>query len=139
MVRAYTNRSYGVVHDIVGDALPQQEVFSLLNQPQQYVFIDDNENICCICMVISPTKYDIHLHRKNRVKGKDLLQFMSDVKDYMFSETTCTALINFAPAENRAMVLMMGVFGSERITKLIGTAIDGGDEVMYVYSKYKEK
>ena len=130
---------YGVVQDIVKDSLSKQYIFNLLNQPNQYVFVDEDENICCICMMISETKYDIHLHRKDRVKGRILHKFMIDVKDYMFSETRCTALINFAPANNRAMIMMMGIFGSERITKLKGTGIDGSDEVMYVYSKYTEE
>jgi len=135
MRRALGNSEYGVVEDILQGAIPHQGIFNLLNQQTHIVFVDDEDNICCIAMMISDTKYELHLHRKERIKGKVLLAFMQQVRDYMFNETKCTALLNFAPAENRAMIMMMGIFGSKRITKLKGTGVTGGDEVLYIYFK----
>jgi len=136
--RAQTNMDYGIIRDIVGDEVDSGKLLTLLNQEQCYLFIDDEENICCACLPISLTRYDIHLHRKERIEGKRLLKFMIQVKNYMFSKTDCKAMINFASVENRAIAMMMGFLGSKRICKLKGTGINSEDEIMYMYSKYKE-
>ncbi len=135
MRRVFSNLFYGVVKDIIKDDLSKEELFYLLNQIQHFVFIDEEENICCICVMISETKYDIHLHRKDRVSCKKMYNFMKGVVEYLFENTKCKALINFAPADNKPLLRLMSLFGSQKIITLPNTGVDNKDEVMYIYLK----